>query len=209
VIGEIPKWLNRAKINCIDFGDDSSWPQYNTNQKILEASKHFLEFVSMDDDMYLLKESSKDDFKITRRLDGVLSYTGREKHLSHFQRVLRLTYFELQKRQKPHIYNFCTHAPRYYQSNKIHELAKEFALTDQDTGKLNLENLYCNYFLDTNQEPELIGDFRVGYWGTWKCQSISPANKILNHDEKGLLKNPWIYSLLVEQFPEKCAAESY
>jgi hypothetical protein len=66
-----------------------------------------------------------------------------------------------------------------------------------------IENAYYNYH-EVDCSP--IDDFRVGYWGETD-KKITADTKILNHDEKGFLHNPWILSFLAGMFNQKCKGE--
>jgi len=208
IIGEIPYWIKTNSLLAIQFdnNDPRVLPrvQSRTNQKFLLAADLFDDMVIMHDDYYLINKCNKEDFTTIRHLSETLNYLpGNEIGLTRFQKQIRWTYFRLQERNKPHKKNFCTHAPFYYESDKLKELHREFNLTSGGEYTIITENAYYNYF----EVPSIpLNNFRAGYWGK-SNSSVPPEAKILNHDEKGYNQNPWILDLLRTMFPNKSRFE--
>jgi hypothetical protein len=208
VIGEIPEWLKTNEVNSIlfDNNDPKKLPrvQSRTNQKFLLAAELYPDMVIMHDDYYLINKCDESDFKKIRRLSETLKYSpDHENKLTRFQKQIRWTYFKLKDLGKRYNYNFCTHAPFYYQSDRLKEIHEVFNLTSGKEHTIITENAYYNYF---NCDSEIIGDFRVGYWGE-SDKKITSDTKILNHDERGFFHHPWIISLLNGLFPNRSPAE--
>jgi len=206
IIGEIPNWIKDTSLIAIQFSNNDYGlrVQSKTNQKILLAADLYPDMVLMHDDYYLIKNCTKEDFTKIRYLSDKLNYSPHSDNgLTRFQKQIRYTYFQLKKRQKRFTYNFCTHAPFYYQSDKLKELHKEFNLTPTGEHTIITENAYYNYF-DVPCVP--VADFRIGYWSK-SDKPISKTAKILNHDEKGYVENPWILDFLRVMFPKKSRFE--
>jgi hypothetical protein len=206
VIGEIPGWLKDTSVKAIQFSNNEYGlrVQSKTNQKILLAADLYPDMVLMHDDYYIINKCTKEDFTQIRRLSETLNYNSSEEGLSRFQKQIRWTYFRLKELNKPYRTNFCTHAPFYYESDKLKEIHQVFNLTSTGEYTIITENAYYNYF----EVPNIpLGSFRAGYWGK-SNNGIPPEAKILNHDEKGYNENQWIQTYLRKQFPYRCQHEN-
>ncbi len=208
IIGEIPSWANTTEILSIEYhnNDYGLRVQSKTNQKILLAAELFSDIVLMHDDYYLIQNCVREDFTTIRHLPETLKYhKDSEAGLTRFQKQIRSTYFDLKEIGAPYQKNFCTHAPFYYESNKLKELSSLFCMTSTGEYSVVTENAYYNYF-GVDSIP--LGEFRQGFWGD-KPKKFNPDwnTKILNHDERGYLSNPWILTLLREKLSRKCRGE--
>ncbi len=205
LIGEIPDWINREEINCIEFNNNYYGKRVasRTNQKLLLAADAFSDFVWMNDDIILINKCSKEEVQIPRYIGDRLRYTKDEKGLNTFKKLMRYTWFELQKLNKPNNFNYSSHIPIWYQSDKIKELSKKFNLTSSGDYTCLTTLAYFNYF---EIEGIPVKDYRVGFWGETDT-TINKETKILNFDDKGFFANPWIVSYLQKLFSKKCKGE--
>ena len=216
IIGEIPSWINTREVKCIELynSDPVLFPrvQSRTNEKILTAAEIYDDIVVMHDDYYLIDNCYKKDFTQIRYLSNTMHYNFSEeesKRLTMFQKQLRYTSKRLKSLNKSYTINFATHAPFYYESNKLNYLQKIFPLVKEKAQEAPvLEVAYYNYFLDEIGNIVHLGDFRAGFWYD-KTQGDLNKAKILNHDEKGFIMNPSIMAFLLKLFPQKCPAEDW
>ncbi len=210
IIGEIPDWIDSTHpdIHCIEF-DNSRFGKRvatRTNQKLLLAADMVDDLLWMNDDIYILRPVVLEDFKTPFYISDSLKYhegPEAEKGLNTFKKLMRYTWLQLQEKGKPNNFNFSSHVPMYFQSDKIKELDREFNITSIGDYTTLTSLAYYNYF-EIPGKP--VGDFRVGYWEK-SYQSIITDNTILNHNENGFWHQPWIISFLNKLFPKPSPIE--
>ncbi len=205
IIGETPDWINTSEIKCIQF-DNSHFGKRvasRTNQKLLLAADIYDKVIWMNDDITLVNKCSLKDFAVPRYISDKLTYSDNAKGLNTFKKLMRYTWFQLKDLDKPNNFNFASHTPILYDSNKVKELNEIFNLTSIGDYTTLTSLAYHNYF-EILGEP--VGDYRVGYWGETEAK-ITKNTKILNHDDHGFFSNPWILSYLNGLFPKKSPAE--
>ncbi len=208
IIGEVPAWLNISEVKHIHFINNHYGKRIasRTNQKLLLAADVFDDFIWMNDDIMLINKCSLDDLKIPRYVSSELKFGDTENGLNTFKKLMRFTWFQLQKMGKPNNFNYSSHIPIYYESNRIKEVDQLFNITSAGDYVTLTTLAYHNYF-EVGGVP--VDKYRVGYWGKSeaKIAEITKETQILNFDEKGFWHNPWIVSYLNGLFPKKCPAE--
>jgi hypothetical protein len=95
--------------------------------------------------------------------------------------------------------NFISHFPFYVEKDKLIELNKQVSIRDN----FPFENLYYNYF---KMDGVPLGNLKSGHYSS-KDQTINNKALILNHDEIGFIKQPWIINLLYKLFPNQSKFE--
>ena len=208
IIGEIPKWIDSTKVICINHDNRASYPgvQARVFSATMIAANIYSDMMTINDDMYLIKPTNFVELSKVRYLQKGLKFTESDldKTNSQFQKNIMHGCIELKKRNKDDSYNFATHTPELFHSNKLKELHKEFNLINEITkDNFVTENIYYPYF---NIPSEELGTFRVGVWIDGVDGDYTKAT-ILCHDEDGFLMNPWIIKYLSTEFSEKCPAE--
>ena len=209
IIGEIPQWVNTSEVKCIQFNNSHFGKRVasRTNQKLLLAADAYNDIYDnilwMNDDIYLINECRLEDFKVPRYISDKLHYNESTKGLNTFKKLMRYTWFQLQELNKSNRFNYASHCPIYYESDKLRELNEVFNLTSCGDMTTLTTLAYHNYF---EIEGQPVGSFRVGYWGESEAK-IKKETIVLNHDDKGFFSNPWIISYLNASFPNKCSAE--
>lgn len=211
IIGDIPAWINTQEVLCIQYNNsDLDLPaQTKVNQKILLASNLYEDFFWIADDNYLIKPISGEELKKPRHLLEMpdLNNVNFEIQSLFMQRVIH-TWRVLKEKNFRNKFNYCNHAPRFYNSNRIKEIHSVFNLTQEYNKKsfnaFIIENLYFNYF---NLDSIPINDFRAAFWDGVDDVPVSENSFILNHNDNGILRNPHIISYLKTEFKEKSKYE--
>jgi len=205
VIGEIPSWLNTDEINCIEFDnfDINAQRQTKINQKILKACDLYEDFIVFNDDIMLMKETTREDLKIARRTANKLEFVERSTPKKNsFREQCRNSYFTLKENGLQYNVNYVSHCPHFYETSVIKEIEKVIDLAPMKFPTVIFENIYHNF---NKSETLPSKDFRYGCWGR-ECGEYTDQ-QILNFDELGYENNQWIKSLLEGTFPKKCKGE--
>lgn len=215
IVGEKPQWLNTdhpdIKFIPMDNNDPIKYPrvQFRTAQKILAAAELYSDIVVMHDDFYFIRNIFSEEVMIPRFVDSQMDYnnsTEETKRLNMFQKQMRNTSNLLKKLNKPHLTNFASHTPMYFESDKLKELNKIFPIyREYEQNAALIEVAYYNYY---GIDGELADNIRAGFWYDISTGDVKTA-KILNHDERGFLNNPWILGFLSEHLPTKSPVENW
>jgi len=205
VIGDIPDWIDRDEVRCIEFDNHHLEVQRQTkiNQKILKARSQYSEFLVMNDDIYVMEKMTQEEIKIPRYNRGNLNYKVRQvKEKNSFQGQMKNSYFKLTDLGRQAYKNWVSHTPHFYETEKINEIMKVIDLAPMGYPSVVFENIYHNYFSEQGLPAQ-------GYrWGCWQRDCPKPTNeKLINHDERGAGLNPWLKELLENKFNKKCKAE--
>ena len=209
LIGDIPDWVNRKEVICIELDNLKITAQRQTkiNEKIMKATEYYDDFIVFNDDIYILKETKPFEFCIPRIHQTNL---GNREFNTIFEKQTFNTIKELEKINIFNKLNTVVHCPYWYQSEKIEEINKKISFTPYGDKSVVFEVLYFNYFDYFTLFSKKAKGFRVGCYNTKNEKIIREKLKdaiIFNHDENGFRKNPWIIDILKNKFPEKCLGE--
>jgi len=213
IVGERPDWLkDHPKLTFIELhnSDPIKYPrvQFRSNQKLLKAAELYKSVVLIHDDMYFIREVTEEQIKIPWYVADDMHYNNsaaETANLTMFQKQLRNTSNILKELGKPYTRNYAAHTPMYFESAKLFELNDVFPLVREYQEKSSIvEVAYYNYF-GTNVSAH-ADQYRLGYWYDNEFGNREIA-KVLNHDESGYLKNPWIKTYLDDLFPDKSPLE--
>jgi hypothetical protein len=201
IIGECPDYIDQNQLIFLQ-NDQSSKDLKEIcckiNDHYLIASEFYEDFVVIHDDMYMVNECNYDNFKNPKYIETDINYTfskDESKILTVFQKKLRNTWKVLKDRGSQCNKNYIAHFPFLVNSEKLKILNEEFDLRRNNHP---FENLYYNYF-EIEGEPLL--NLKSGHYFPEDHQ-INNKAKILNHDEKGYIYQPWIITLLYKLFPK-------
>ena len=206
IVGEQPEWLNTEHPDCtfiyLDNSDPVLYPrvQFRSNEKLLKAAELYKSLVFIHDDMYFIKPVTLDEIKRPKYEADDMYYANTQeetKRLTMFQKQLRNASNILKAKGKPYIRNYASHCPMWYESKKLFQLSKLFPMVVK-YGKESVvtEVAYYNYFKgSTGLEDQHSSEFRAGFWYDNNLGDLNRA-KVLNHDERGYLANPWIKDYL-------------
>ena len=205
IIGDIPDWINQDEVRCIELDnhDLEIQRQSKINQKILKATELYDEFLVMNDDIYVMFKLSQKEIKTPRFVVADLHYPDRQFTVPNsFHAQMKNSYFKLTVLGRQAYKNFVSHTPHFYETEKIKEIQKVIDLAPSDFPSVVFENVYHNYF---SEQGLPVGGYR---WGCWHRNCPKPQKeKIINHDEGGSGRNPWLKGYLESKFKEKCRGE--
>jgi len=205
IIGEIPDWVNRDEVTCIEIDNFNIDAQRQTkiNQKILKACDLYEDFIVFNDDIILMKETTKGDLMVARRTASKFNFKQRRTNKKNsFTEQCRNSYFMLKEKGFQYDVNYVSHCPHYYKTSVIKKIRKVINLAPLEFPTVVFENIYHNF---NESETLPAKDFRYGCWGQ-NCNEYN-NQQILNFDENGYNNNRWIKSLLEGTFPKKCKVE--
>jgi len=205
IIGDIPDWINRDNVRCIEFNNHylRAQRQSKINQKILYATRLYDSFLVMNDDIILLKPITFGEISVPRRMPSILMYDERQNFSTNsFVNQMRNTLFKLRDLGLPYRKNFVTHTPHYYNSKLLLLLNSMIKLDPLEPVSIVIENAYHNF---VNGYSEPVNGFRFGIWG--KYEGVYNNEPIFNFNENGVKHHPWIRELCDKIYPEKCKAE--
>jgi hypothetical protein len=205
IIGDIPDWINRDEVKCIEFDNNNIEAQRQTkiNQKILKASELYDEFLLFNDDIILMKLIAINELKKTRYMQTELKFNSKPKvHQNTFLMQIYNTYQKLQEKEINNSTNFVTHTPHFYESKIINDLKEIIDLEPKEKTSIVFENAYHAF---TGSQKFAVDGFRYGVYG--QIKKTYNGEPILNFDEKGAEMNTWLQENLKKIFHQKCKAE--
>ena len=167
------KWVRN--INHIKSSRDMN-PYKDTAQKLLLCMEELEDFVWMNDDTFFLKKTNINDIKNIKALPEFPGLTC----LTPWTTRLHMAVNELRK-QRPNkpIYNFCTHAPYYFETEKLKELICNVPhLLD----RCSIETVYFNFY--GPKEPEFTEE--VLYITTSASSRVKKVHRYINCNDIGL-----------------------
>lgn len=173
--------------NFIPYFDKEGFTAEQANGgKLFYCCHVFEEFIWMNDDMYLLKPTSIEDIKTLQPLCNMTKYKTRG--TNRWQTLLWNTHDLLKQMEIKDVYNYSTHTPQYYNSEKLKWLNNIISIFE---GKALLEIAYFNWFQET--VPEFMTEIeKAGFYdknSTLNIVQIKEKMKgcrFLNHDDNGL-----------------------
>jgi len=208
IIGEIPEWINTTAITCIKFDNSKDYnrKENRINQKILKAASMYDEFVSIHDDMYLMRPATIEDFKDHRYHQTFKDdYTSEEvlSRLKGFSRTIHNTCSKIRELGYEYRYNYVMHTPYFYETKNIYKMLLKVNMLDDSRRGYIFEQMY--FALTSNKYTKTTDDYKFGMYG----KPGLPTKDILffSHDEMGYLKDNRILNYLSTNFNVACRAE--
>ncbi len=211
--GEIPDWVNREEIYCIDIEQNydrpSQYNQYLNYTRVLDVIKGNEIFV-MDDDMIFIKDTWTKDIKKASIKSYIPDFSklniDTTKESIFTQRIIYTWYLLNSIGDYPNV-TLTSHTPRYYEVDKLKALIKKFP-QKSNLNKFSpqvyiLENLYHLYY---GEELNPDCSKRAGYYKD-EYEPITSKTHILNFDEDGLITHPQITKYIKETFSKKSKYE--
>ena len=194
IIGDKPKWA--TNINHIPY-DDTQYKRYeNLYNKINIAINHFDSFFWWHDDEFVLKPVSVDDLKEIHFLQDLKEITKFGDRW--FQQELKSFREDMEKRNMC-AYNYCTHIPFYFESDKMRDVLSFFGLNDKKE-VVFIENYYYNYD-ESHKNGSKVHPIKVGRYGDKKFEeSEAEGKRYLNFDEAGIKSG--IFDFVKKQFDQ-------
>jgi hypothetical protein len=142
-----------------------------------------------------MKEVTGEELSIPRHIIDILD-PNKEASMIFYQQTLNSSRVLKEAGYQYHV-NFVSHCPFYYETEKIKKIQNKIDLVPVAPTSVVFEVIYFNFFGETGLPA--FG-FRYGCWG--KVRNLYNGETILNFDENGVEQNPWIISLLENEFGE-------
>ncbi len=207
IIGQIPDWINTTQCLCIKYENEHiPNKQVRVTDKVYLASLLYEEFVSMNDDFYIMQDITLDDIKdkryYKRYSDDFLKEYNPENNNGYKNTVVR-TLEECAKLNTDHNYNYATHTPTFYTRANLLKLKQSVNVFDLKHGFI-LNVLYNNIFLTDHYIN--TPDHKYGVYNN-KHVEFTNRYKFFNHDNNGFLYNIEILSYLGSNFNIKTKTE--
>jgi hypothetical protein len=188
-----PEWLVNAEYI---FMERKPLRHADTGQKLKWCSENLKDFIWVNDDLYFLKPVTSDYIKQIKAASVFAPNV--HKGSNEWTEMMYRTYAALQERYPNRtLYNFITHAPRYFDSQKLAKAGGLFP--DIWTGFLSAVTVYCN--LSWKTPPSLINDIAYAVDGV-----IKNTHYYLNHNDATLSERVKRY--IYTRFDTICKFES-
>ncbi len=172
----IPGWAHN--INHIKSERHAN-PYLDTAAKLELCANELEDFIWMNDDTFFLKPTTLADIRTPKALSAFPSFNMPTPWSSRVQEATVQLSKAFPQRT---LYNYGTHAPYYYESKKLKELARMFPIF---TGFASIELLYFNSFIDG--EPEYPDE--VLYMTTTQTYKVKSTHRYINCNDNGLTDN--------------------
>lgn len=180
IIGDLPEWATNIK--HIPYNDTDYKRYENLFNKLEIAMNMYDKFIWWHDDEFVLKPITLDELKkvyYLQDLNDVGKFGSR-----WFQQELKRFRDKMNELDLP-AYNYCTHTPFYFESDKLKEVLDYFGITEKKELTF-IENYYFNYFKKHN-DAEKIYDVKIGRYDSKPIEPDEWENKIFaNFDEDGI-----------------------
>jgi len=205
IVGHKPDWL--INVDWIPYADTMD-AYSNKLNKLLLCSSVYNDFIWMHDDVFLLNNTTLEDFttiRYNKKFDAD-EFTG-----SPLDNYLENDFKKLQEFNLTE-YNYLTHLPKYIQGDKFIKCVKEMNLIKHKS--VAYENLYYNYIQneekgikEENQRNHIVNDIQIIKFSSNDSGIIQEdiiGKKFLNVNDKGLAK---VKSYLTKEFNKKSKYE--
>jgi len=207
IIGDIPDWINREEVRCIDYDNsDIKYKEARLNDKLIFASTLYNEFVTIHDDQYMFNKVKLSDIKNTRyRVKRHSHYLEYDYKLSNFESRQIATSRLCKELGVSWTYDYSTHTPSYVKKSIIDKVLSKTVLVKEDDRCPIFENIYYPF---TDITPIKIDKAYLSIInGLTDQEEVHKDSLFLNHSDRGIRKRPEIKEILTKKFNEKCLAE--
>lgn len=144
-------------------------------------------FLWSNDDMYLVKDMTIDDFNKLYYREDVSGVSMPDEYIRPWRKRFWNTIFRCRDYGFTN-YNGETHLPIYYDNDILIKTFDLFSDIKAEDGGWITKTAYINTYLSLKPDAELIhcNTIKNGLYRKYDMMNITPTTKILNHDDRGL-----------------------